>query len=1430
MAGALAVTASVSGHQPLSLIGCYLPPPGSTYSHHRPRAQAWVEAEYVRLRFKFPTVAVLGDMNFRMGKTNPDGSPRFTADTATGSAPDRAWMLRMGILPVHGRGAGQLLAALLTSRPHCSAVPVAEVDYIAMDLTVPALPLPAQPWASIPSADGDRCIHRLVGISIPLSPGPLLPRHERGEQRPWYFGHYTDRRWKDAADALRSSLGPAATAASDPNASFAASYAVFDASVGAAMNTVFAKPEQQLRWTTFRRFRSITLPECIASEFASARALRSRARDVNRAGGGGDALCLSAGVVFRRARHLARKHWRAWMRGRATDLNVLRRKDPAAFHILLARAGPDVHLVQDAPRVSDPARVARHYSDLYAVRPPPPCVGDAHWEHFVPSAAAPDPINLASNFSVAEVWFTLFPLPRRAETVAWAPCCAQCARCMRFAGLCATWRGGGGPKPLWSSCGSVLHTARAAGPNGYPAEALRWSVPPPGIDADTHRFRMCTIISQLLNKLWDGGAPSVEFAENIITSLYKGQGDVNDPSNSRGIGIIAVLPKLLKVILTTRLSHWAAIHDIVSPAQIGFMPERSAEHHVFALHQLVMARMRHNEPTWLLFLDLSKAYDCVHPVAMAWLLRRMGVPERLVLLLERLQAARTFRVRVNGVLSPRAAMYMGLTQGDPLACLLWLFFIEPMMRYVASLNTLGAASFGETLKQLLYADDAVAAEAARAALESVVRGCHRWAVAFGMTINTNAGKTNAMLATRRAQYFPLPPPLRSSGATAAAGLGLAVTPPDLAISFTQQYKYLGLQTPTTFGQVVEPLRPRLITAFRASFSLGSVVHGASPMAQLQLFRTSVLGSASYLTSLAQPPRAELGKADAYITNCVRQILRLPRTASPSLVLAVSKLPPTQLLLLGQRVRMLLTLHRSPHQDMPASAVLRALAAEPPSPAASRGNWLVTTLDALTLAQQAYGVPVPAVDGPYARASLDAHLYTRELAVTMHRVKLAAAAAPNAVARGLSVTEWLAARPPTYGSTVHCAWLTHGVELGAALRVLLGELRGTTPLAVTAPMCSGSLLAMVDGDCSSYPRVALALCGAEALARRPFVREDEAAFHVAHPWAQFTARPCRLCAGVVLDVWHLALECPYPTLRRLSARRRAETLRLLSEVAIAAANAIRAGNGVLPVLTHGETAALAELRRGGGPGWAACDAVRAVLYLALLGVPWGPTRFPGHLGATALGKLFLAANVRQSHLRPLALSWLTFSEEALAELTTAWRAADAAPFRGVWEPAYLWRWFRDWFHAHVAAPLRRLLALLRRYAALLVASLAAALRRAFRRVAAAPLHWYRAVVRGVGARLRRFRRPLAVLLRWLRAGARRAAARAGAALLRCPRRAVSAGSRVGVAFQRAVRLAVAAGLLPQAANRHLLAARLAVWRYAFFYAIAFVPGLHFLFMP
>ena len=93
--------------------------------------------------------------------------------------------------------------------------------------------------------------------------------------------------------------------------------------------------------------------------------------------------------------------------------------------------------------------------------------------------------------------------------------------------------------------------------------------------------------------------------------------------------------------------------------------------------------------------------------------------------------------------------------------------------------------------------------------------------------------------------------------------------------------------------------------------------------------------------------------------------------------------------------------------------------------------------------------------------------------------------------------------------------------------------------------------------------------------------------------------------------------------------------------------------------------------------------------------------------------------------------------------------------------------------------------------------------------------------------------------WSRhAAASRAAVIAGAALRRCPRRAAVACGRFGIGLQRVVRHAVAIGVLPPAASRHLLAARLAVRRlaasiaayYSNVLVVAIIPGMHFFFMP
>ena len=147
--------------------------------------------------------------------------------------------------------------------------------------------------------------------------------------------------------------------------------------------------------------------------------------------------------------------------------------------------------------------------------------------------------------------------------------------------------------------------------------------------------------------------------------------------------------------------------------------------------------------------------------------------------------------------------------------------------------------------------------------------------------------------------------------------------------------------------------------------------------------------------------------------------------------------------------------------------------------------------------------------------------------------------------------------------------------------------------------------------------------------------------------------------------------------------------------------------------------------------------------------------------------------------PLALAWLTFSEAALAELATAWREADAAPFRGAWEPAYVSHWLRHWLRAHVVAPVRRLLLAAGRRHATLLAKAAA---RCFRRFARAP-----------------FRRLLKLACPVLSAVARRLASFAA-------RLAAKAVRLSGPALQRIVRRAALAGLLPLDTAAHLRAAR------------------------
>ena len=306
-----------------------------------------------------------------------------------------------------------------------------------------------------------------------------------------------------------------------------------------------------------------------------------------------------------------------------------------------------------------------------------------------------------------------------------------------------------------------LWTSKAAGPDGVFAETLRWTCPAKREERHDYRKRVCMALASIFNAIIASGkVPECpQFAEAVMTALYKGVGDRDDPANYRGICVPNVLAKLFGLVLGTRLSHWAVVNGAISPAQAGFVVLHGCEYHIFTLLEVLRNRVLKSMDTILVFIDFKKAYDTVaQPLAWA-ILEKMGVPPGFVELIRSWTAQSRISLRMGGFTHASFPQEVGVPQGGVLSPIIFNLFIEVLLRYVNSraaelgvvLSADEAALAGAyvppalRLLALAYADDVVlicpSAEAAQQALNLV----QEWATDFGMTIGVGQSKTEAML-------------------------------------------------------------------------------------------------------------------------------------------------------------------------------------------------------------------------------------------------------------------------------------------------------------------------------------------------------------------------------------------------------------------------------------------------------------------------------------------------------------------------------------------------------------------------------------------------------------------------------------------------------------------------------------------------------------
>ena len=183
------------------------------------------------------------------------------------------------------------------------------------------------------------------------------------------------------------------------------------------------------------------------------------------------------------------------------------------------------------------------------------------------------------------------------------------------------------------------------------------------------------ILKDVIVDFWENELPPKQWEIGLLKILPK-KGDLSKPGNYRGIMLLEAVYKIVAKIVHSRLQP--TMESLDHEAQCGFRSGRGCCDAVFSVKLALKKRREHSKETWVLFLDLVKAFDRV-PRDLLWtILHRFGVSDKLVSILKSLHNNINVKFTVDDV-THNLNCLIGVKQGDILGPILFTFFIAAVM-------------------------------------------------------------------------------------------------------------------------------------------------------------------------------------------------------------------------------------------------------------------------------------------------------------------------------------------------------------------------------------------------------------------------------------------------------------------------------------------------------------------------------------------------------------------------------------------------------------------------------------------------------------------------------------------------------------------------------------------------------------------------------
>ncbi|KAK3507722.1 hypothetical protein QTP70_034827, partial [Hemibagrus guttatus] len=337
-------------------------------------------------------------------------------------------------------------------------------------------------------------------------------------------------------------------------------------------------------------------------------------------------------------------------------------------------------------------------------------------------------------------------------------------------------------------------------------------------------------LASLFNRVLESERMPEEWRRSVLVPIFKNKGDVQSCSNYRGIILMSHTMKLWERVVEARLRKVVEICE----QQYGFMPRKSTTDAIFALRILMEKYRDGQKELHCVFVDLEKAYDRVPREELWYCMRKSGIAEKYVRVVQDMYERSRTVVRCAVGQTEEFKVEVGLHQGSALSPFLFAIVMDQLSEEVRQ----------ESPWTMMFADDIVICSESR---EQVEENLERWRFALerrGMKVSRS--KTEYMCVNER----------EGSGTVRLQGE---------EVKKVQEFKYLG-STVQSNGECGKEVKKRVQAAWNGWRKVSGVLCDRKISARIKgkVYRTVVRPAMLYgleTVSLRKRQESELEVAE-----------------------------------------------------------------------------------------------------------------------------------------------------------------------------------------------------------------------------------------------------------------------------------------------------------------------------------------------------------------------------------------------------------------------------------------------------------------------------------------------------------------------------------------------------------------------------------------